>query len=243
MFLMLLAAAITAAPPESEPPTVVVQGFGSVKNPPNVAFISYNVVGEGNTSDVAVSALASKSRAIENALRAMDAGLDIHSESVRVQGVRGSDCKQDRYDDDDARLSSGPCAIQGYVATQDFDAKTALVKDAGTMVGLAGRQGASNPKIDSFALADSREAKKQAIAEALADARAKAQAIADASNAHLGQVRSVNLDNAYMRGQDIIVTGSRREANLVAPAPVTVVVNPGPVDTTAQVTVSFAIEK
>jgi uncharacterized protein YggE len=241
--LMFLAAALAGAATPSTPPTIVVQGMGSVKSAPNVAFLSYNVAGEGKTSDGAVAALASKSIAVEKALRSMDPGLELHSESVSVQGVRGSDCKINRYDDDPALLSTGPCAIQGYVASQDFDIRTSLVSDAGTMVGLASREGATDPKIDKFAIADQREPKRQAIAAALADARAKAQAIADASNARLGEIKSVNLDNAYTRTEDLIVTGSREvQANRVpAPPPIVVTVKPSPVDTTAQVSVAYSI--
>jgi uncharacterized protein YggE len=110
------------------------------------------------------------------------------------------------------------------------------------MVGLAGREGAFDPKIESFGLADDSRARKQAIAAALTDARAKAEAIASGSNARLGPVLSVSLDGASddraMSAQDIVVSGSRiRMQN----APVTVKVDPGPVETTARVTVTYAI--
>jgi uncharacterized protein YggE len=110
------------------------------------------------------------------------------------------------------------------------------------MVGLAGRQGASNPKIESFDLGDQRDAKRQAIAAALTDAKSKAEAIAAASDARVGEATSITLDGA--RGEEIIVTGSRvSRSSDAANAPISIKVAPGPVVTSAQVTVTYAIAR
>jgi uncharacterized protein YggE len=198
------------------------------------------VQGEGKTSDHAVQALVAKSAAIEGALRSMDASLVLHSTTVKVQAAHQGACKEGDYDET-VRLSTGQCAIAGFVATQDFDIRTSNVVDAGTMVGLAGRHGASDPKIDNFGLGDQRDAKRQAIAAALADARSKAEAIAAGSDARVGDVISITLDGA--RGQEIIVTGSRIRSNDLSNAPISIKVAPGPVVTTAQVTVTYAIAR
>jgi len=236
---MALAAPNAALSNDPKVPRIVVEGSGSAKTPPNVADIEYEVHGEGQTSDQAIKSLVSKSATIENALRSMDPALELHSATVKVQGVRRGQCKAEDYDEA-AHLSTGDCAIVGYVATQDFDMKTTKVSDAGTMVGLASREGASDPTIESFGLADQRTAKQQAIAAALADARTKAEAVAAGSNSRLGDVISISLDDA--RGQEIVVTGYRANRGVAAPpAPVAVSVTPGPVVTTAQVTVTYAI--
>jgi uncharacterized protein YggE len=115
------------------------------------------------------------------------------------------------------------------------------VADAGTLVGLAGRRGAYNPKIDSFALADEKEAKRRAIASAMADARAKADAVAAGTGATVGKILSVTLDNARDESEAIVVTGYAVNAAAERDEPIQVSVNPSPVSTTAQVTVSYAI--
>ena len=242
VILSAIAFAAQAAPLIDHPgPRIIVEGFGSAKNPPNVATLSYSVQGEGQTSDQAVAAMVTKSAAIEGALQSIDPSIDLRSAEVEVQAVRGNDCKQDRYDET-LRLSEGECAIKGHVAKQEFTVRTSRVADAGTMVGLAGRHGAFDPSIGGVRLADERDAKRQAIAAALADARFKAEAIAASSNAALGNVLSASLDGAV--AQDIVVTGARRpQANLVAGSPVTVKVAPGPVETTARVTVTYAISR
>jgi uncharacterized protein YggE len=114
------------------------------------------------------------------------------------------------------------------------------------MVGAAGRYGAANPKIESFELADARAARQRAITAALADARAKAQAIAAGSNAALGEVLTVSLDGATVRviGQEeILLRQTNMKEELIANANVRVVVKPGPVRTTANVTVSYQLRR
>ena len=238
---VLLAAAQAASPSQNEVSRIVVQGWGSVEDRPNVAEISYDVRGDGTTSDQAVAALVTKSGAIEKALRSVDPALQIHSDSVRIQVVRPKDCEENDYRDDAVHLSTGECAIKGYVAVQDFDFRTARVADAGTLVGLAGRRGAYNPKIDSFALADEKAAKRRAIASAMADARAKADAVAAGTGATVGKILSVTLDNARNPDTDVVVTGGLAMRAAERDEPIPVSVNPSPVHTTAQVTVSYAI--
>ena len=220
---------------------IVVAGYGSVETPPNVAQLSYNVRGEGSSSDDAVRSLVAKSNAIESALASMDAQLKLQSESARVQAVRGGDCEESDYEDK-IRLSAGECAIVGYRATQDFDVYTKKVKDAATMIGLASRHGATSPKVEGFNLEDRSDARRRAIAAAMADARTKAQAIADASGARLGETLSISLDGARLSDDayDIVVTGSRMIAG-ERDEPIPIKIEPAPVETSATVTVSYAI--
>jgi uncharacterized protein YggE len=223
-------------------PRIVVQGYGSVKTPPNVAKFTYVARGEGRTSDDAVSTLAKRSAEIERALRSIDPSLDLHSDSVTIQTVRGSDCKEDRYEET-VHLSTGACATVGYVATQDFDARTSRVRDAGTFVGLAGRHGATNPRIEAFDLVDERGAKRAAIDAALKDAQAKAEAVAAGSHSRVGGVLAVSLDGAT--NEDLLNALPASQLGLRASAerdePIPVSVDPKPVETTARVTVSYAI--
>lgn len=245
MFYVVSAALMVSAQVEprlaEERSRIVVQGLGSVESPPNVANLSYDVRGDGSTNDQAVAALVSKSAAIERALRSIDPTLDLRSDSVRVQSVRPKDCDEEDYSET-VRLGTGECAVKGYVAVQDFSLRTSRVADAGTLVGLAGRRGAYNPKIESFALADDQPAKRSAIAKAMLDARVKADAVAAGTSAKVGAIIAVSLDNARDQSMEIVVTGSRILA-AERDEPISVNVNPSPVQTTAQVTVTYAISR
>ena len=247
MFSTLLLAALAAQPviAVNEPNArIVVAGAGSVKTPPDVARLAFDVKGEGKTSDQAVTELVAKSAAIERALKAVDPALELHSERMKVSAVRGKDCDADDYDDG-GPLSTGACAIIGYITTQDFDVRTSRVGDAGTMVGLASRLGASEPRIAAFDLSDDSEPRRQAIAVALRNARARAEAVATGSSARLGPVILVSVDGA--EDEELVPAGSARaEPGPPAPPPpppIAVKVEPEPVETTASVKVTYAIAR
>lgn len=113
------------------------------------------------------------------------------------------------------------------------------------MVGLAGRNGATEPEMTGFDLCDSKLAKNKAIAAALADARVKAEAIARSSSVALGSMITASLDGAREDGDEaIVVTGSRIvRLDQDAPAPVTITLAPKAIETSARVTVTYAIQR
>jgi uncharacterized protein YggE len=247
VLLVGLQAEIAAAQPViqavPERPRIIVEGYGEVKTPPDLAVITYTVRGEGRTSDDAVRAMTLQGSQIEVALRKIDAPAEPRTGDVRVMPVRSDDCKES--DTDTPQLSAGPCAILGYVATQSVTVRTSAVNDAGTMVGLVGRGGAFEARISNFDLRDPHPAQQRATDKALSDAETKATAIAGASHVKLGSILSINANPR--QGDDVIsVTGNRRPAPLMdivaAPLPpVSVRVNPEPISTTSNVTVTYAI--
>lgn len=242
IFLIAGAMLQTATPAEAAP-RIIVEGNGNVKTPPNLAIIAYEVRGEGKTNDEALRALVATAAKIENGLRSMDPTVAPKVGDLTVTTVRGEDCKAGRYNDG-PKLSTGACAIVGYVAGQNFTATTTKITDAGTMVGLAGRNGATGPQISKFDIADPKPAKNQAIAAALADARTKAQAMAQGSGLTLGPMISATLDSARdfdLDGTVTVETLLNELPQLTAPSPVRVVVAPTEIETSARVTVAYAI--
>ena len=226
-------------------PRIVVTGFGEVKTTPDVATISYTIRGEGPSSDDAVRAMTMTASRIKTALRAIDSAAEPTTSEVRVAAVKNDNCRDQGYGN--PQLSVGVCAILGYVATQSASLRTLSVKDAGTMVGLAGRAGALNPRINGFNLRDSHLAQQQAIVAALADAATKAAAIAAASHVPLGPILSIT-SGPRNDAQQIVVSGTRIPSNdlpMVAPPPppppVPVEVKPEPLTTTSYITVTYAI--
>jgi uncharacterized protein len=226
-----------------ERPRIIVDGYGEVKTTPDLAIVTYTVRGEGSSSDDAVRAMTAQDARIEGALRKVDAAAEPQTGDVKVTPVRSDDCKETQYNS--PQLSKGPCAILGYIATQSITVRTSAVNDAGTMVGLVGRAGAFDARINDFALRDSHLALQQATNTALSDAATKAAAIALASHVTLGTILSINTTPQQV-GEQLIVTGSRRPVTVsspmvLAPPPVPVKVNPEPITTSANVTVTYAI--
>ena len=247
--LIALAAAAAAQPAAPQagfqllpvPARVEVTGYGKVQTAPDVATITYTIRGEGPTSDDAVRAMTASGARIEEAIRSIDGAAQPQTSQVKVEAVRSSDCKERDYGPQ--QLSTGACAIAGYVATQVVTLHTLDVKESGTIVGLVGRAGGLNPAISSFDLRDSRPAQQQAIDAALADAMAKASAIAAVSHVRLGPILNVN-SGPRTDKQQIVVTGSRLP-RVSAPAtpPIIVNVTPEPITTDSYVTVTYQIEQ
>ena len=222
-----------------EGPKIIVGGYGEVKTMPDIARIEYVVRGEGATSDEAVRAMTVAAARIEAALHAIDPAAEPHTSEVKVVVVKSNDCKEREYGP--PQLSTGVCTIAGYVATQSVSVRTGAVKDAGTMVGLAGRGGGLNARIAAFDLRDRRPAQQQALATALSDAASKGAAIAAASRIQLGSILAVST-NGRNEDQEIFISGTRiSAASAPPPPPVVVKLVPDPITTSANVSVAYAI--
>ena len=227
-----------------EPPKILVDGYGEVQTAPDLAVINYYVRGEGATSDDAVRAMTAMAAKIEASLHRIDAGSRPTTSGVRVSPVKSSACKDREYDSDDEQLSKGACAITGYVATQSVEIQTSDVKDAGTMVGLAGRGGAFNARLERWDLKDPRDAKRRAIAAALVDAQGKAAAVADGTRVSLGPILTIATTNRdAVRTEDLISGLPQSFAAAERDEPVPVKLTPEPITTSATVTVSYAIAR
>jgi uncharacterized protein YggE len=227
-----------------EKPEIVVDAYGEVKTPPDVATISYTLRGEGQTSDDAVRAMVAMGARIESSLRGVDPAAEPRSDKVQVTPVKPADCKEREGYEASPQLSTGSCAVVGYVATQSVTLRTAYIKDAGTMVGLAGRGGAYDAQINSFDLANPKTAQSAAIGAALANAQSKAEAIAEGAHLNLGPI--TNVSTTGQEGQAVVVTGVRRgfaPAPPPPPPPVPVSMTPAPISTTANVTVTYEIAR
>ena len=229
---------------EHPSPRIVVTSAATIPSPPDRAVVSFSVHGEGATSDEAVRAMVAKRDAIEKGLASVSAQPDIRAAQVGLAEVRGRDCNRNTYGN--PRLSTGECAIVGYTADLQMEVRTAAVNEAGTMVSLAGRLGATNPHIDRFFLAEDKEIRRRGITEALAEARLQAETIARASGVRLGSVLSVS--NLSFNGpgpfDEIVATAQRVSAPPPPPPPqpVAIGLKPRAIETQVRVQVVYAIQ-
>jgi uncharacterized protein YggE len=223
------------------PARMEVTGYGEVKYMPDVATITYTVRGEGATSDEAVRAMTAAAARIGAAVHEIDAAAEPKTSEVRIAAVRSTECKEQEYGPQ--QLSTGACAISGYVATQSVTLRTLAVKDSGTLVGLVGRAGGLSPRIESFTVRDSRPQQQQAITAALADAASKAAAIAAASHVRLGPI--LNVTSGPRNDAPQVVANGLPRVNAPPPPPppppVPVNVVPELLTTNSYVTVVYSI--
>jgi uncharacterized protein len=247
-FALLATLAVSVAAPalaaEDPIPRIIVTGTASVSTPPDRVLINFSLHGEGATSDEAIKAIADKRETLSHGLGSF-AKAEPRSNTVNIQEVRGPGCNRQSYPVQ-PRLSTGECAIIGYTADQMMELRTAQVKDAGTLVGLVGRLGGTNPRIDHFFLSDDAAARSRAVAAAFAEARTQADAIAAGAKLTLGRILSVS-DGSYAAPVigDLMVNG----ANIPPPppppvsAPIPIPLTPRAIETQARVQVVYAISQ
>jgi len=241
----LLAAAPAAAAQQPAPERLIqVTGVGVDRTPPDTATLAFWLRGEGATPDEATRALQAKQRAVnEGVAGLLGPTARPTAGNVTVIEARGAEC-QDRGYNAQPRLSQGACTVTGYLATLQAEVRTNAVDRAGTAAGLMARLGASDARLQGFALSDPAAATARATAAAVADARARAEALARGAGVRLGPV--VTLRDGNYVSPDIVVGANRMAAPPPppppsAPAPVQIEAKPRPVETRATVTVAFAI--
>lgn len=238
---LVVPATATAQAPDAGRRTIDVTGTAEVETPPDVATLSYTVVGEGRTADEATTALAARNKAVAAGVTGLLGGrTTITVGNVNTAEARGPQCE--RYGS--VRLSEGVCATTGYVATLVATVRTPAVAKVGTAAALISRLGGREARLTGLALADPAAARGRAASVALAEARARAMALAAGLGGRIGAVLTVR-DTQAMPTPDIIVTahrGSVPPPPPPPPPPIEIDLTPHPVTTRAQVFVTFALE-
>lgn len=243
---MIVVAALLGATPADAQDTparlIQVTGSATVETAPDIAVLSITLRGEGRTADDATRQLATRQKAVTGGLAALlGADGEPKTGDVTVTQARGEGCADGADDDGKPRLSTGRCAVTGYIATMQMTLRTRQVTKAATAAGLASRLGASEARLDGFGLADPDAARTRARAAAVMAARRQAEALANGAGVRLGEVMTIRDQMDY----DVVVTGARKSPAAppaqMSPAPVEIEATPRPIDTRAQVFVAYAI--
>jgi uncharacterized protein YggE len=230
-----------AAAQDREPDVIQVYATGTVETVPEIATVTYQVRGEGAKADDASRALVDRKAGIEKALKGL-AGvrIDIHTGDLDIAEVRGTDCTEGARYDAAPRLSTGACAIQGYVAKMAVTVTVAPADKAGTLTGLVAREGGSEVKLRGFDVLDQRAAQKRAMAAAVANGTATAQAIAAASGVKLGRlVRATDGDSRVVTADGISPEAADRVVDRLQPLRIDI--SPKAVVTTARLGMTFEV--
>lgn len=237
---MLLLSAPAAAQEQPPQRTIQVTGTGVVQSPPDMAMLEFWIRGEGPSSDAAATALAAKQKAIVGGVgELLGAGSEVTTSDVIVVETRDGSCA----DGNQPRLSVGDCAVTGFLARMQGRIRTRAIEKAGTAAGLAARLGASDARLQGFALADPEAAVRRAGAAAINDARRRAEAVASGAGVRLGSLMTVR-DQSYFSPEANYGVGANSPAAPPAPPPpaaVAIDVKPKPIETRTQVFVTYAI--
>ena len=213
-----------------DPATVRVAGRAELYLPPDQARIKVSFYAPGKTANEATEAVSARARALDTAIRAIDAQktvLERTDLSVRPVMREGGSRRPDR--------------INGYEATADV---TVRVRDLALLSRAV--EAAVNSSPDTFSdvdffIDDTLKAREQTRKAAIADALSKARIYSEGAGYRLGRLLQVEEGGSNIIAQsgnramraDIVVTGSSG----VTPPPIT----PEAQLYTAEVTVIFEV--
>ncbi|MDD5221297.1 MAG: SIMPL domain-containing protein [Candidatus Pacebacteria bacterium] len=171
--------------------TITVTGDGEVYVKPDLGLISFSVVNEAKTVEVAMSENTAKMNNIISA--------------IKGQGVKEEDIKttyfniNPRYEypkDTSSYYYSGKRVLVGYEVNQSLQVKIRDLTKIGTLISKATEAGANDVGSLSFTVDNEDDAKKQARDLAIEKARAKAQELAGKLGVSLLKIVSFG-ENGY----------------------------------------------
>jgi uncharacterized protein len=213
-------AAATAAPADAlanAEKTLTFSGAGDVELQPDTAHVNVSVHGAGDTSDEALAAATTKMNAVLAALKALDS-VRIAEGDLETQSVNTA-----RDWEHEGR----------YVSDQSLGVTLHEPARSGSVIAAATAAGADSVDGPSFSLDEQTAAYRDALREALADARSKADAAASAMGVTILGTSTI-VENSGGGGPIMYAADAAVKSSESAP-PVKI----GPVDVSAQVTVTY----
>lgn len=176
-FLFAPLASVAGQTTPSMAPFLATSGQGEAKVTPDRASVMVNVQTRATTAAAAAADNASRTRAVLDAI----GKLGLSREQLSTEGY--TVYPEMQYD-----RSGGTPRVSGYVVTNSVRAETKRPEQVGAIVDAALSAGANMINSLSFYASSIDEARRQAIAAAVASARADADAMARAAGGTLGSL-------------------------------------------------------
>jgi len=196
----LLAAAVTvglltlsgaaARADQPAPPTISVNGTGSVRYAPDIAHLSLGVRAESPSAASAAKSVNARALAVINAVRGLgiaDADITTSNYTIDYQPPQQSDAGSQTM----SVARKPPVAAGTYVATETIDVKASIAK-AGAVLDAAVAAGSDETYGISFDTSQRQALYRLALARAVADARSQAEILARAAGVDIGGVLSIS---------------------------------------------------
>ena len=233
----LSAAALLAAAPlgaqmsaPTPPPQVITQAQGEVQVTPDRASVMVAVETRGTTAAAAAAENARVQRAVLDALRKLGLG----SDQLSTAGYNVSP----EYDYSTQRAGKGP-RVTGYVARNTVRAELRKIDQVGPAIDAALAAGANNIMGVSFWSSTYDQARRQALASAIAKACEDGAVMARAAGARLGRALEVSSAEMYRGPRPMQDMAMARAA--AAPADVPTPIEPGEMSVTVSANVRWML--
>ncbi len=215
-----LALASCALADTGSPTGIIVSDTAQVKAQPDLAYVTFGVVTEAKNAGAAASANAEIAGKLMSAL----AGFGIPKSDVETFGYS----VEPNYN-----YEKGSATIIGYRVSNTVRVKTKVLSKIGGLLDVGTQAGANTITGVTFTVEDDSPYRRQALALAVKKAQAKAQTMADALGVKLGKIVTAEESSPGPRPMETF--GPAR------PMAVTTPINPGQVEASASVTLTFAI--
>ncbi len=198
--------------------TITVSGTGIVNSVPNRADFTFGVSATAKTATAALAADSSQMRRLIDALKKRGiAARDIQTAQISLS----------------PNMNQNGSRVLGYTASNSVTARIRKIGDAGPVIDAAVAAGANQISGPSLTTADQQALYRKALKAAIANARVKANAIAAAAHLAVGSIRSIVEGSTSSFPQPL--AQSAKAAGASTP------VQPGTIQTEADVTVTFAV--
>ena len=224
------AAAATTRPALDDVPRLTVRGNAELRKPADQLRLQIGVVTQASE---ATSALAENSQRMEEVVAALKkAGLSEDEYETGRFSLQPVYSRRPRQAAAEWRRH-----IVGYNVTNTISIRTERLDLAGQLIQAANEAGANQIDAISFALADPRRHRSEAIAAATVHAIADARTLADAASLRLVRILRITLDDAAVRPLLTLGRGAAMAAEVAATPPIA----PGEVTVRASVTMVYEI--
>jgi hypothetical protein len=178
--ILLPAAPLYAAAPESRPPSIEVTAEGQVDVPADVAALDFGVATEAPTAAAAARQNSERMEAVLAAVRRLlgaDARITTGSYTLHANQTSPRD--------------GSPPKVTGYTARNVVQLKTKDLARLGETIDTAVKAGANQVQRIAFSLSDETAPRREALRIAVARAKEKAQTIASALGVQANAVHSL----------------------------------------------------
>jgi uncharacterized protein YggE len=222
-----LAAPAGAQPATSQPdvPVIVTQGFGTVKAPPDRAWVTI--------------AAESRAKGPKEAQKMNAAAMSAVLEQLKRTGLAENAIQTTSYDlQPEFDYRDGRQTLRGYVARNTIEVRVDDLPKLGEILELAVTSGATSVSGVRFDLKDRDTAEREAIKRAVADARARAEAAAAGAGATIDRIVRIEEHRSGPMPPPRPMMMATRETLQVSDAPP---VAPGELEIRATVTLTVAI--
>ena len=203
---IVVLAAVSPAGAQSAvyPPTISVNGQGTVDRNPDRVVVSFSIV----TNDDNATRATSANNALYAALTAQLHGIGIEPAAIKTTGYSLIFNQRPPVPNPSYPQRYGYVVTRSVTATSDRTDQAGAIVDAGVAAGVTNVGGVA------FGLRDSRAAFREALAAAVADAEGQARALAAAGHVRIVRLRSIaaNSSGASLGGLQVIGTVMSRAA-------------------------------